>query len=152
MPPAIFDCHLARPRGKGWEFLLLHRAEGRLYAGTWRQVAGKVEAGESAWQACLREVAEETGLEVARLYAVPTANAFYEWQTDTLRQIPVFLGVVGPGEPVLDGEHDAWEWLGLGNALERLPWPGQRAGLQAAHDLLAGPNAEAAPFLEIPLL
>ena len=129
---------------------MLRRASGRLYAGTWRMVAGKVEPGESAWEACLREVAEETGLVVERLYSVPLANSFYEWQTDTLRHIPVFLALAA-GEPTLDGEHDRWEWLDLGSALARLPWPGQRAGLQAAHDLLSGPNSQAAPFLEIPL-
>ena len=129
----------------------MRRAPGRLYEGTWRMVAGKVEPGESAWQASLREIAEETGLAVERLWAVPVANSFYEWQTNTLRHIPVFLALAAKGMPALDGEHDAWEWLGLAAALAKLPWPGQRAGLQAAHDLLSGPNKGAAPFLEIPL-
>lgn len=48
--------------------LLLRRAKEYL-RGEWSSVAGSIEDGETAWQAALREVAEETGLEVKRLYA-----------------------------------------------------------------------------------
>lgn len=146
----IFDCHLIREGDNGLEVLLLHRAPEALYAGTWRMVAGKVEHGERAWEAAVREIGEETGLAVLRLFAVPVANSFYDPGADTLRQAPVFLAVVGEGEPVLDDEHDAWEWVSTDEAEARLPWPGQRAGLRAGLDLL-GRDAEIAPHLEVDL-
>jgi dihydroneopterin triphosphate diphosphatase len=129
----VFDCHVARaaPAG-GLEILLLRRAAGRIYAGDWRMVGGKLEPGETAWQACLRELDEETQLVPQRLFAVPYLNRFYEWQKDRVNEIPVFLALTDGSDPVLDDEHDGFEWLSLVDARARLPWPGQRGGLDAA--------------------
>ena len=134
----VFDCHLARPAsGGGHEFLLLRRASHKIYAGSWRMVGGKLAADETAWQACLREIAEETQLPVTRLLSVPYVNRFYEWQHDRINDIPVFVALTrASANPVLDDEHSEYEWLALETALERLPWPGQRDGLRAAAALL----------------
>jgi dATP pyrophosphohydrolase len=148
----VFDCHLARPADAGgYEYLLLRRASHKIYAGSWRMVGGKLASDETAWQACLREVAEETQLPVQRLLAVPYVNRFYEWQQDRINDIPVFVAVTRAGSsPVLDGEHSDFAWLSLEDALGRLPWPGQRDGLRAADALLAGGELLQG-FLEIPL-
>src|SRR5262245_38408304 len=134
----VFDCHLARPAATGgYEYLLLRRASHKIYAGSWRMVGGKLAADEAAWQACLREVAEETRLPVQRLLCVPYVNRFYEWQQDRINDIPVFVAVTRSGaNPVLDDEHSDFAWLPLEASLERLPWPGQRDGLRAAAALL----------------
>jgi dihydroneopterin triphosphate diphosphatase len=134
----VFDCHLARPTpAGGFEFLLLRRASHKIYAGSWRMVGGKLDAGETAWQACLREIAEETQLPVQRLLSVPYVNRFYEWQHDRINDIPVFVAVTRAGAaPVLDDEHSDFAWLSIEAALERLPWPGQRDGLRCAAELL----------------
>jgi dATP pyrophosphohydrolase len=129
---------VARPAAAGGhEFLLLRRASHKIYAGSWRMVGGKLAPEETAWQACLREIAEETQLPVARLLSVPYVNRFYEWQHDRINDIPVFVALTRAGaNPVLDDEHSDYEWLALELALERLPWPGQRDGLRAAAALL----------------
>lgn len=148
----VFDCHLARPdTGGGYEFLLLRRASHKIYAKSWRMVGGKLTAEETAWQACLREIAEETQLPVERLLTVPYVNRFYEWQHDRINDIPVFVALTRAGaNPVLDDEHSDYEWLTLGAAQERLPWPGQRDGLRAAAELLdAGEPLQG--FLEVAL-
>ncbi len=134
----VIDCHVARPGERGeWEFLLLRRASNKLYANTWRMVGGKIDAGESAWRTCLRELREETGLRPQRLLSVPCINRFYEWQADRINDIPVFVAVVDSGAtPELDEEHRHFEWLQVGPAIARLPWPGQRDGLRAAAALL----------------
>ena len=44
------------------QFLLLKRAGTKNYEHLWQGVAGKIEKGESAWQAALRELDEETSL------------------------------------------------------------------------------------------
>jgi dATP pyrophosphohydrolase len=134
----VFDCHVARATESGrYEYLLLRRASHKIYANSWRMVGGKLRAEETAWQACLRELAEETQLSPSRLLSVPYVNRFYEWQQDRINDIPVFVAVVPAGvDPVLDEEHTDFVWLDLKAALERLPWPGQREGIEAANELL----------------
>lgn len=134
----VFDCHVARPSADGgYEWLLLERASHKIYAKTWRMVGGKLRADETAWQGCLRELAEETRLPIARLLCVPYVNRFYEWRHDRINDIPVFVALTERGrDPVLDDEHSAFAWLPLESALGRLPWPGQSEGLRAADALL----------------
>lgn len=148
----VFDCHVARPTAGGrYEYLLLQRADHKIYAGSWRMVGGKLQPNETAWQACLRELHEETRLPVQRLLTVPYINRFYEWLHDRINDIPVFVAVTSAGaEPVLDEEHSGFAWLGLNEAVERMPWPGQREGLRAAEELLLR-NAPLQRFMEIAL-
>ena len=51
----------------GKKLLMIKRAEGLFGAGKWSGLGGKVEAGESKEQACVREVFEESGLLVGGL-------------------------------------------------------------------------------------
>jgi dihydroneopterin triphosphate diphosphatase len=147
----LVDCFVVRNRGD-YEVLLLRRARGRIYAGAWRMVGGKVESGERAFQAALRELKEETGLFPERLWSVPFVNQFFDWQSDQVHDIPVFLAQVAPrSEVTLDSEHDGFRWIGLDEALGLLEWPGQRKGLEAAQNLL-GASEEFRTALEIPLL
>ena len=73
------------------EFLLLRRSADAAYAGQWRMVGGKIEPGEAAWQAALRELREETGLAPAALWSVPSANVFYEWRREGKLKIPYYF-------------------------------------------------------------
>lgn len=114
-------------------------------------VGGKLRSEETAWQACLRELAEETQLPVARLLCVPYVNRFYEWRHDRINDIPVFVAVVHAGKgPVLDDEHSDFAWLELEAALAKLAWPGQREGLVAASVLLTEGHA-LQEFMEVSL-
>ena len=56
-----------RQTGTRHEVRLLKRS-GTL-AGTWCQIAGFVEPGETVWQTARRETREETGLTLQRLYS-----------------------------------------------------------------------------------
>ena len=129
-------------RGRGGaEWLVLRRAAGRPDAGAWRMVGGKIEPGEAAWQAALRELEEETGWRpgagLVEAWALPSANVFYEWEADRVVLAPAFAARV-EGEPVLDDEHDAWAWLPAQAAVERLAWPEQARLLRLAARLEAG--------------
>lgn len=121
--------------GGGTEWLALRRAPGRSDAGRWRMVGGKVRPGEAAWQTALRELAEETGwmpgAGLRGLWTLPSVNAFYEWQTDRVVFAPAFAAHV-EGDPVLDDEHDDWEWLQAEQAAGRLAWPEQARLLRLA--------------------
>lgn len=107
------------------ELLLLRRADNASYAGTWRMVGGKIETDETAWQAALREFHEETKMTPEQFWTIPSVNRFYEWQYDRVNLIPAFAAEV-TGRPVLNHEHDAFEWFAVDAAVQRLQWPEQQ--------------------------
>lgn len=121
--------------GGGVEFLLLHRATDVVYAGTWRMVGGKMEPDEPAWQAAVRELQEETSRTPRRLWALPSANIFYEWEHDRVNVTPAFAAELN-ADPVLDREHDAFGWLSVDEATQRLVWPEQQRLVRLAARLL----------------
>ena len=139
----VVDVYPYRQRGDSREFLILRRAEGHAYAGAWRMVGGKIDSGETAWEAALRELREETGLGVRRFWTIPSVNAFYEWRRDTLALIPAFAAEVD-GCVTLCDEHDDLAWLPADDAARRLGWPEQQRLLRLADVLLdAAPLASA---------
>lgn len=127
-----------RVRSGQAEWLVLRRATGRLYGGTWRMVGGKVETGETAPAAARRELREETGLDALRLWTIPSVNAFYEWSSDRLTLAPAFAAEL-PDDAVLtlDAEHDDAAWLPAEAAAARLVWPEQARLLCLADACLA---------------
>jgi dATP pyrophosphohydrolase len=119
----------------GVRFLLLRRAPDVAYAGAWRMVGGKIRPGEAAWEAALREVKEETGRTPRRFWALPSVNAFYEWQHDRINLTPAFAAELD-ADPVLNHEHDAFAWLPAAEAAARLRWPEQQRLLRLTARLL----------------
>ncbi len=80
--------------------------------GAWCQVAGGLEEGETAWQAALREITEETGLTPQRFYSGDICEQFYEPERDCISIFPVFVAFVDPTAWVtLNNEHSAYQWL-----------------------------------------
>jgi len=145
----VFDCFLARRANGGIEFLLLKRATDKIYAGDWRMVGGKIKEGETAYEACRREIQEETQLPIKQLLVVPYINKFYEWEEDRINDIPVFVAETEPNaKPVLNEEHTEFIWIKREAACAKLNWPGQREGLTAAHSLLTMDIA-LQPYLEV---
>jgi dATP pyrophosphohydrolase len=120
----VIDVYPYRRTGRGVELLLLRRAAGRQYEGSWRMVGGKIGPGEAAWEAARRELREETGFVPVQLWSIPSVNFFYEWREDRVNVVPAFAAEV-EGDPVLDHEHDAFEWLAPEDAETRLSWPEQ---------------------------
>ena len=57
----VVDAYVFRKDKNKIQFLLLKRASKKIYEHLWKGVAGKIETGETAWQAALRELDEETG-------------------------------------------------------------------------------------------
>ncbi len=112
------------------QILLLRRTQPP--AGVWCQVAGGIEANETAWQTALREVTQETGLRLAELWSGDFCEQFYEADKDHIMMLPVFIGVVPPdAEVVLNAEYDGYKWLGCEEADRLLAFPGQRKMLAA---------------------
>jgi len=110
---------------RGDEFLVALRAPD--HGAYWHAIAGGVEAGEAFHAAAVRELREETGLEVEQLE--PLGQFTYvreDWEAEPGLRVHVeaFLVDVEPGwEPVLNEEHDEYRWLPRDEAATLLFWP-----------------------------
>mgnify|MGYP006285444941 CR=1 FL=1 len=109
------------------EFLILLRSASKIYANQWRMIGGKVGENESHWQAALRELKEETGLQPVQFWAVPSLNQFYEAESDQIHHIPVFAAELTiSSEPMLDDEHADFKWIKKGEIQDYIHWPEQQ--------------------------
>lgn len=119
------------------QFLLLLRSKGHIYHKQWRMIGGKVEKGETSWQAALRELKEETALPSRLFWSVPSVNHFYEPETDQIHLIPAFAVEISAGkEPILNREHKQFEWLEIDKAQKRIIWPEQHRLLSIIHNIV----------------
>ena len=129
-----------RRRADEWDALLVQRASHVRCPGAWEAVHGSIEPGERPEDAALREVHEETGLTVERLYNV-TVQPFYVHTQSTVQLAVVFAAVVRDGPFTLGEEHTHAQWLPLAEAARRYAWPSERANVLQAAALLAGGDA-----------
>lgn len=137
----VVDVFVVDPRRDGLKVLVLRRAAGVRCTGAWEVVHGSIEPGESPQQAAAREVAEETGLEVSRLYSIG-CHPFYLHRQAVVQLSVVFAAVAdSASRPVLGVEHDAGEWVPAAVALERLAWPRSRSLVRDIEHLLRGGDA-----------
>jgi dATP pyrophosphohydrolase len=125
-----------------WQVLALRRTANARCPGSWEIVHGKIEPDETPVEAALREVREETGLTVERLYNI-TVNPFYLHRTNTVQLAIVFAVVVTPGTPTLGIEHDAAAWHTPAEAVTVLAWPREKEALSYTLQLLAAGDAGA---------
>lgn len=131
------------------EVLLLKRAQS--LAGAWCQVAGSIEEGETAWQAALRELREETGLAPADFYSADICEQFYEAERDAITMAPVFVAFVDPqAEVQLNHEHSAFRWVGFEEAVELVSFGGQRKVLRWIEEEFVRREPSAFLRIEIP--
>lgn len=139
----VVDVIVCRPAAGGLQVLVMRRARGTRCTGAWEVVHGRLEAGERPEDAAIREVREETGFRVERLYNL-TCQPFYLHRLSTVQVAVVFVAFVAVDrEPVLGLEHDHAEWLVPDEAMARLSWPRSVAAVRDAVAVLrtgdAGP-------------
>jgi type II secretory ATPase GspE/PulE/Tfp pilus assembly ATPase PilB-like protein/8-oxo-dGTP pyrophosphatase MutT (NUDIX family) len=149
---ATVDVYVIRPRADGWRVLMLRRAQGTRCPGSWEAVHGRIEDGERPEHAAVREVAEESGLKVARLYNI-AVQPFYMPSAGIVTAAVVFAAFVDePGDVTIGSEHDAFEWLSPDETDARFSWPRSRTIFRDIVALLA--TGDAGPVddaLRIPL-
>ena len=130
------------PPPDGWRVLVLQRTTGTRCPLSWEMVHGHIEPGEEPEDAAVREVREETGLAVDRLYNL-RVQPFYLHKIRVVQLAIVFVAFVSePAEVSVGGEHDRAEWLSVGEALARFSFPAERISLREAVELL-GENGHA---------
>ena len=137
----VVEVYVIRHNGGDWRVLALQRADNAKRPGSWETVYGKIDSGERAEDAAVRELEEETGLEPTALYNV-TVNSFYLHTKRTIQMCPVFAAFVEDDAVVMLGEeHERSEWLSVDDACERFTWPREAHSLRDAHKLLATGDA-----------
>ena len=126
---------------EGLRFLLLRRTQENSYPGIWQPVAGKIKSGETAWQAGLRELEEETCFAPRHFYALDHVSTYYLHTTDEIIHVPAFIAEVEHKDPQLSHEHDAFRWLFLDKAIQTATWAPYRKALAFIPELMASSPA-----------
>jgi|EndMetStandDraft_9_1072997.scaffolds.fasta_scaffold127344_2 dATP pyrophosphohydrolase len=141
-PPCI-TAYIIRLASDGPKYLLIRRCCGGYLNGTWQMVTGATDPGETAVQAALREIKEETGLSPTRFYTADAVETFFIHSRNKTLFVPVFVAFVDEQNVQLcPAEHDAYEWLSFEEAREKLVWTEQQRIIQHVQDrfVLREPN------------
>lgn len=119
------------------QFLILKRSPNKQYADQWRMVGGKIKENETAWQAGLRELKEETSIVPELFWVIPSVNSFYNPDTDTIEHIPAFAAKVSNDCQIkLNHEHKRYLWIESKQVKEFLLWPEQQRLIMLANEFL----------------
>jgi dATP pyrophosphohydrolase len=132
----VVDCYVFHQKDGALRFLLLKRNKNKLYEHLWQGVAGKIEGNETASEAAIRELREETGLEPVRIFVADHVSRFYESHQDRINLVPVFGIEVDSVEVKLSEEHVDYKWVDIYEALDTLVWRGQKEGIQTIYDMV----------------
>ena len=132
----VIDAYVYRTTSAGLLFLVLKRAKTKMYEHIWQGVAGKIEHGETSWEAAIRELKEETGLTPLKMFVADHVSQFYETNDDRINLAPVFGIEVDSEIVIISREHCDHKWVDLNGALDLLVWRGQKQAIQAVHDMV----------------
>jgi 8-oxo-dGTP pyrophosphatase MutT (NUDIX family) len=104
----------------------------------WGLAKGGIEPDESAEQAAVREVREETGIEAQIERSLGETRYFYVWEEVRIRKtVHFFLMRATGGDPNdRDDEMEDVRWFPLDRALKRAAYRGEREVLQRAAEHL----------------
>jgi 8-oxo-dGTP pyrophosphatase MutT (NUDIX family) len=137
----VVDVYVIRPYRDEWLVLSLQRSLRTRCPASWETVHGRIEPSERPEQAAVREVREETGLELDRLYNV-TCQPFYLHTLGVVQMAVVFAAFVTESANVrLGPEHQHYEWLSMADAAAKFTWPREREALEHIRILLGAGDA-----------
>lgn len=129
MKEVVFRCTgisvvLLRTVDNRVETLLLKRASS-IFNHAWCYIGGGIEEGESAVEAALREIKEETGLIPEQLYTSNKLEQIYNPKENYIYTAPVFVGFVHENSEVkINSEHSEFLWLPIYKAIAKATIPG----------------------------
>ena len=132
----VIDAYVYRITSAGLLFLVLKRAKTKMYEHIWQGVAGKIEDGETSWEAATRELKEETGLAPIKMFVADHVSKFYETNGDRINLVPVFGIEVDSNSVKISQEHCDYKWVDLNGSLDLLVWRGQKEAVQVVHDMV----------------
>lgn len=112
MNPISIICVILK--NKKGEILFLKRKNTNYGYGKWSLPGGKIEFGESAEHACIREIKEETNLEISDIKFLFYDNGLpIKGETD-MHCIDLYFGANFLGEIKLDNESSEFAWIHSG--------------------------------------
>ena len=132
----VVDAYVFTQTNSGLKFLLLKRAKTKMYEHLWQGVAGKIEKNETAWQAAIRELKEETGFAPVKMFVADHISRFYEADFDRINLVPVFGIEVDKQKVILSKEHSEYRWVNFKVASKTLVWNGQKEGISAVYNMI----------------
>ena len=132
----VIDAYVFSRTKNGLKFLLLKRAKTKMYEHLWQGVAGKIEKNETAWQAAIRELKEETGFAPVKMFVADHISRFYEADFDRINLVPVFGIEVDKQKVILSKEHSEYRWVNFKVASKTLVWNGQKEGISAVYNMI----------------
>jgi len=124
------------------EFVLI-RPKG---AKSWALPKGHIEGNESAQQAAVREVREETGLEVGKVDPLGDVSYIFSWRDKPegelvriFKRVKFFTMEFAGGDPSEhDAEIDEVAWIPAGEAVQRATYKDERRLIENAITALSG--------------
>jgi|TARA_B110000967_G_C18864495_1_gene551949 dATP pyrophosphohydrolase len=136
METRVIDAYVYRKTSEGIKYLILKRAKTKIYEHLWQGVAGKIEKGEKAWEAAIRELKEETNLTPVMMFIADHISSFYEKHGDRINFVPVFGVEVDSGDVLISNEHCEFKWVEFETALSHLVWNGQKKGINVINEMI----------------
>jgi len=138
----LIEAHIFRIINNEIEFLLLKRSPNQYYPNLWQMVSGKIKENETAYNAALREIKEETNLTPKKFWVAPTVNSFYSPDKDYICLLPVFAAKVNSiSEVKISDEHTEYKWVNPDEAKQLLAWEGQRKSVDVIVDYVLNRNS-----------
>ena len=135
----MVQVHIARKVSElMWEHLIVRRAPHEaVFPLQWQVVTGRIEQGETATQAAMRELTEETGLHHEHFWVLPFVSSLYSPRRDSIVHVPVFGVTVDNSLPVLlSDEHCEHQWITANQANDILTIPAQQHAMRLFDDML----------------
>lgn len=134
--PTMIQIHVARRRNESIEYLVMKRSDDEeIYPGIWQVVTGMIEPDESAQEAALRELHEESGLRPLEFYCLPYITSFFSIRRNQLQHVPVFAAIVDENAVVmLSDEHSEFKWVSFDEAIKLLPFPSHKDGTKVMRE------------------
>jgi dATP pyrophosphohydrolase len=140
----IVDVYVFRHTRNQIQFLLLRRRPDVVLGDTWQSIHGKIEPGERAVEAAMREVEERTGFVPKKLYSADYINQFYDHASDTIVLAPAFAAMIDASNKLrVSQEYSDYAWCDLEETVARLPWSGQRWAVRHIYDVIGVGGDEA---------
>jgi len=130
------ECWVYISTPSGVRFLLLKTPPRTGVASFWQPITGGIEEGESATQACQREVKEETGLQLEDLVQLPFSQIVLVDNGSKKIHKHLFVGKAPCDTVRISDEHLESTWHDIENIRELLYWDTSCEAFQQIVDYL----------------
>lgn len=117
-------------------FLLLKCPETIRHKEYWQPVTGGIEQGEDRFDACMREIREETGAWVEKENLKLLLNDYRVYSEDRDIHKTVFITETDDFDVVISDEHTAFTWAEPWAVPDMLLWGSNRVTFQRVLDYL----------------